>query len=101
MSERELELTPSQTLAFFASVIKSGEPWTATCQKAYDEAQAALLASRQSILEEAAKVAGSPYSDAVAALGTDEPFAVGAKIAAAIRSLSPDGKAPAKEGDEG
>lgn len=41
MSE-ELKLTPKQTLAFFASVIKSGEPWTGTCQKAYDEAMAAL-----------------------------------------------------------
>ncbi len=25
------------TLGFFASVIKSGEPWSETCQKAYDE----------------------------------------------------------------
>ena len=44
MSE-ELNLTPWQTLAFFASVIKSGEPWTGTCQKAYDEAMVALCAS--------------------------------------------------------
>ena len=41
MSE-ELKMTPGMTLAFFASVIKSGEPWTGTCQKAYDEAMAAL-----------------------------------------------------------
>lgn len=44
MSE-ELKMTPGMTLAFFASVIKSGEPWTGTCQKAYDEAMAALRAS--------------------------------------------------------
>jgi hypothetical protein len=31
-------------LAFFASVIKSGEPWTATCQAEYD----AAVASQQS-----------------------------------------------------
>lgn len=30
-------------LAFFASVIKSGEPWTETCQKQYDEARLAAL----------------------------------------------------------
>lgn len=60
MSE-ELKLTPGQTLAFFASVIKSGEPWTGTCQKAYDEAMAALSSPRvedvrREALEEAAKV---------------------------------------------
>lgn len=38
-------------------------------------------------LEEAAKVAEHPYSDAVMAFGPDEPFAVGRKIAAAIRAL--------------
>jgi hypothetical protein len=27
-----------ETLAFFASVIKSGEPWTETCQQEYDAA---------------------------------------------------------------
>lgn len=27
-------------LAFFASVIKSGEPWTATCQAEYDKVNA-------------------------------------------------------------
>jgi len=57
--------------------------------------------SRQSILEEAAKVAergclvppdgGSP---------TEAEREMCEAIAAAIRSLSPEGKAPAKEGDE-
>ncbi|MGK2908781.1 MAG: hypothetical protein ACSLE1_03130 [Sphingobium sp.] len=32
------------TLAFFASVIKSGEPWTETCQRDYAAAQNALTA---------------------------------------------------------
>lgn len=33
----------SLCLAFFASVIKSGEPWTTTCQQHYDAARAAML----------------------------------------------------------
>lgn len=37
--EREERLR--RCLGFFASVIKSGEPWTDTCQKDYDEALAA------------------------------------------------------------
>jgi hypothetical protein len=36
------KLTVSQTLAFFASVIKCGEPWTPTCQEAYENASALL-----------------------------------------------------------
>ena len=52
----------------------------------------ALLSSprveRKRALEEAAKVAEEPYGDKVAALVTDEPFAVGRKIAKAIRTLS-------------
>lgn len=40
-----MKMTPAATLAFFASVIKSGAPWTDTCQKAYDEAMAVLRAS--------------------------------------------------------
>lgn len=32
-------------LGFFASVIKSGEPWTATCQREYDAAISALAAA--------------------------------------------------------
>lgn len=36
------DLTIRQTLAFFSSVIKSGEPWTDVCQKAYDDAAALL-----------------------------------------------------------
>lgn len=56
MSE-ELNMTPKQTLAFFASVIKSGEPWTGTCQKAYDEAMAAL-ASPMTALTPAAEEEG-------------------------------------------
>lgn len=35
-------MTPAMALSFFASVIKSGEPWTATCQQALDEARAHL-----------------------------------------------------------
>jgi hypothetical protein len=52
-------------------------------------ARALLTASqaRDEIVEECAKVAENPYSDAVAAFGQDEPLAVGAKIASAIRSL--------------
>ena len=34
----------SNALAFFQSVIKSGESWTATCQRAYDDALRALKA---------------------------------------------------------
>ncbi len=30
----------AECLGFFASVIKSGEPWTETCQQAYDAARA-------------------------------------------------------------
>ena len=37
------ELTTAQALAFFASVIKSGEPWTETCQRTYDAALARLV----------------------------------------------------------
>jgi hypothetical protein len=33
-----------RVLGFFASVIKSGEPWTATCQAEYDKANRALQA---------------------------------------------------------
>lgn len=44
---------------------------------------------RREAFEEAAAIAEQPYSDAVMAFGPDEPFAVGRKIAAAIRSLSP------------
>lgn len=48
-------------------------------------------------LERAADVAESPYSDAVMAYGTDEPAAVGQKIARAIRAMSTP---PAYEGGE-
>lgn len=34
----------ARTLGFFSSVIKSGEPWTATCQRDYDRANAAIRA---------------------------------------------------------
>ncbi len=52
----------------------------------------ALERGREETIEECAKVAEHPYSDAVAAFGPDEPLAVGAKIAAALRSLSTPGK---------
>jgi hypothetical protein len=35
----------SECLGFFASVIKSGEPWTETCQRKYDEARAMLAST--------------------------------------------------------
>lgn len=35
-------LTPMETLAFFKSVILSGEAWSPTCQEAFDGAKAAL-----------------------------------------------------------
>jgi hypothetical protein len=38
--------------------------------------------------ERAAKIAERPYSDAVAALGPDQPSVVGTKIASAIRGKS-------------
>ncbi|EPP4478851.1 hypothetical protein LD849_08165 [Salmonella enterica] len=44
--ERPAPVVPkevSRCLGFFASVIKSGEPWTATCQREYDAARAAML----------------------------------------------------------
>ncbi len=52
----------------------------------------ALLAAekaREEERERCAKVCERPYSDAVSALGTDEPMAVGAKCAAAIRRGKP------------
>ena len=49
--------------------------------------EAIKMRARYAALEEAAAIAINPYQDAVAALGTDEPFAVGKKIANAIRSL--------------
>jgi hypothetical protein len=92
MSERKLPfLTPLQTLAFFASVIKSGEQWTPTCQQAYDEGKAALAASRSAILEEAAKVADAEAQQWT--IRAEYACAVVAceNVAAAIRSLSTQG----------
>jgi len=43
--------------------------------------------ARREALEEAAKVARNPYSDAVEAYGRDEPSIVGQKIADAIDRL--------------
>lgn len=37
---KEQNLRLRECLGFFASVIKSGEPWTQTCQEAYDKALA-------------------------------------------------------------
>lgn len=47
----------------------------------------ASLTARNAALEEAAALADNPYQDAVAAFVFEEPFAVGKKIAAAIRAL--------------
>ncbi len=52
---------------------------------------------RARLLEQCAKIAESPYSDAVEAFGSDEPLAVGAKIAKAIRRLVRRAAAPAEE----
>lgn len=41
-----MSMTPANALAFFASVIKSGEPWTPSCQQAYDEAMSHLAQPR-------------------------------------------------------
>jgi hypothetical protein len=38
-----MTMTPASALSFFASVIKSGEPWTPICQQAMDEAMAHML----------------------------------------------------------
>ncbi|MFC6790555.1 hypothetical protein ACFQE0_13660 [Methylobacterium komagatae] len=35
----------SECLGFFASVIKSGEPWTETCEEMYAKAKAAMAGS--------------------------------------------------------
>ena len=48
---------------------------------------AAIRKAVADALEKAAKVAERPYDDAVGAYGPDEPFAVAAKIALAIRAL--------------
>ena len=49
-----------------------------------------IHAARVSAREEAARIAENPYSDAVQVVGPEEPFAVGRKIAAAIRALAPE-----------
>ena len=58
-------MTPATTLAFFASVIKSGEPWTDTCQKAYDEATAEIASSAEDVrrMREALEVIAHGYHD--------------------------------------
>ena len=52
-----------------------------------DKAHALIATAIRAALDEAAKVARQPYSDAVGALGPDEPLCVGAKITAAIEAL--------------
>jgi len=47
--------------------------------------QAKIATAVASERERCAKIAETPYSDAVKASGQDEPMAVGTKIAAAIR----------------
>ena len=47
---------------------------------------AALDALVAEVREEDAVIASNPYGDSVAASGSDQPFAVGRKIAAAIRA---------------
>jgi hypothetical protein len=44
------------------------------------------------ILEEAAQLAEKPYSDEVAALGRDQPLAVGEKIAKALRARAKEAR---------
>jgi hypothetical protein len=46
----------------------------------------AIESTLRECIEACAKVAENPYSDAVEALGGDEPSAVGRKIARAIRA---------------
>jgi hypothetical protein len=50
--EREMQrearkMTAQQTLAFFASVIKSGEAWSDTCTEAYGDAQLDVVATKE------------------------------------------------------
>jgi hypothetical protein len=51
----------SRTIAFFASVIKSGEAWSATCQQEYDKANLAIKA-----------LAASPQPEAYGVRVTEE-----------------------------
>lgn len=44
-----MTMTPASALAFFASAIKSGEPWTPICQQAMNEAMAHLTQPTQSV----------------------------------------------------
>lgn len=82
-----------RTLGFFVSVIKSGEPWTAACQVAYDRANIAMQAAYQDLalppaddvrgatIEECARVAersGSPFRSQI----------VCDQVAADIRALA-------------
>lgn len=61
------KMTPTETLAFFASVIKSGEPWTATCQQAMDDAMDHLAQPAQG---QSAAPAGVPeYCEAIGEAG--------------------------------
>lgn len=55
------------TLAFFASAIKSGESWTATCQREYDAAQACLSQLRSSITTPPAPPTKGTEDDLIAA----------------------------------
>ena len=66
---------------------------------ALSHARAVLAASRPLILEEAAKVADEMAVNRARVSGVAEHACK--SIASRIRSLSPDGKAPAKEGDAG
>ena len=56
LAETEVKSTPTEfnqigmTLSFFASAIKSGENWTATCQREYDAAQACLTQLRSALV---------------------------------------------------
>lgn len=47
------KMTPAMTLALFASVIKSGEAWSPTCQRAMDEAMYFLATPAQTVDVEA------------------------------------------------
>lgn len=73
MSNREL--SPAQTLAFFRSVILSGEKWTDACQQAYDAAIVAL-------------VDGAPAQPATHTLGSAIVARLNDEIAARDRQIA-------------
>jgi hypothetical protein len=94
-SDMAEKMTPTETLAFFASVIKSGEPWTPACQQAMDDAMARLAQPAQAvdvgaIREVIAELYCAPYRTAreqadklTRAIGNAQAEGVTAKLEAA------------------